>query len=99
MTILKSKLVFAFKDANTPAENKKPRLVARAVGKMDKDNKLLFTYSPTVTIASILIMLWMPTTLNLRVYLCYVSLDHVTSEAKTLDRNLYNSSKRAETRL
>ena len=88
MTILKSKLVLAFKDTNTTDEKKKARLVAQAVGKIDKDKKLLFTYSPTVTRASIRIMLCIPTRLNLRVYLRDISQAYVSSEAKLL-REIY----------
>ena len=88
LTILKSKLVLAFKDPNTPEETKKARLVAQAIGKLDKDKKILMTYSPTVTRASVRIMLCMPTRMGLDIYLRDISQAYVSSESKLL-REVY----------
>ena len=88
MTILKAKLVLAYKDADTPNEKQKARLVVQAVGKIDKDKRLLFTYSPTVTKASVRIMLSIPTKKGLKVFLRDISQAYVSSDKKLL-REIY----------
>ena len=88
MTILKAKLVLAYKDPTTSEERKKARLVVQAIGKLDKDKKLLFTYSPTVKRSSIRIMLCIPTKIGLKIYLRDISQAYVSSKSKLL-REVY----------
>ena len=88
MTILKAKLVLAYKDPTTSEERKKARLVVQAIEKLDKDKKLLFTYSPTVKRSSVRIMLCIPTRIGLKIYLRDISQAYVSSKSKLL-REIY----------
>ncbi len=47
-----AKLVLAIKDPGTSEESEKTRLLVQAIGSKDKDKRMLFTYSPTVTRSS-----------------------------------------------
>ena len=84
MTIQNSRLVLALKDADTSGKKKKARLVAQAIGKINKDKKLFFTYSPTLTRASVRILLCIPTRKGLKIYLQDISQAYVSSDSKLL---------------
>ncbi len=57
LTIMKAKLVLAIKDPGTPEDLEKATLVVQVTGSKDKEKRLLFTYSPTVTRSSVRVTL------------------------------------------
>ena len=69
MKFFKSRLVLAFKEPNTPKENKKAKLVAQAIGKLDEDKKIFMTYYSTVTRAIVRKIHCILTKKGLKVYL------------------------------
>lgn len=88
MTIMKSKLVLAFKEPGTREEKKKARLVVQAIGSKDKDKNMLITYSPTVSRASVRLMLAIAMRKNLEIFLRDISQAYVSASGKLL-RDVY----------
>lgn len=65
MNILRSRYVLAYKNANTPEQYAKARLVVQAMRKLDWDYQSLFTFAPTVAKASSRLLLTLAASLDL----------------------------------
>lgn len=65
MNILRSRYVLAYKNAKTPEQYAKARLVVQAMRKLDWDYQSLFTYAPTVAKASSRLLLTLAASLDL----------------------------------
>lgn len=84
LNVLHSRFVLAYKNPGTKDEMTKARLVVQALPHLDRDKPSLFAFSPTVSKASLRLMLLIPASMEFSLYLRDLSQAFVCSEYELL---------------
>lgn len=86
MLIIKAKLILSIKEPGTPEKRVKARVGAQAIGKKDRDQSMMMTYSPTVGRSSVRTMLSVAAGLNKDIFLRDLNQAYVPSKEKLVRR-------------